>query len=498
MSARAKAAPESTAEGSMAGNATFHLIRLDDLHPSPTNPRRDFSKAELDELATSIGRQGILQPIVVRRAKSGYEIVCGERRYRAAILAQLEAMPAMVREMTDLDVLEIQLVENLQRRDLGALEEAEGYRQLVRTGKYDVKRIASKIGRSEKYIYDRIKLLELSPEAKKLLGEGKITAGHAILLARLKPADQARALKTGTFEHEQLLFGPTDHDLRDQVDPRKPRSVRELAGWIDENVRFEPSEADPMLFPETATAVEEATAGKGKVILITYSNYIDPEIRGKERIYFPRSWKRADGEIAVDHSKYNAKPKKTLTCERSGLGVVIAGAHRGESFTVCVSKACEIHWPEQAKKVREKGEGKSKSKSAAPAAPPSWKVEQERREKAQAAAEARFKAALPALTKKTSEAIAKASAAPGGPLAAIIRAEMRLSKVTGGRTAEDFMRAAVAAVIERNIQNAWNHEHALNKMRTLGIDVAKIVAESNKAEKKPTAAKKAARKRGRK
>jgi ParB/RepB/Spo0J family partition protein len=489
VSRRAVAAPEAAPaapDTHSAQTGVFALIALKDLHASETNPRREFNQLELEELATSIGRQGVLQPIVVRRDSKGYEIVCGERRFRAAQLARLEEIPAMVRDLADLDVLEIQLVENLQRRDLGALEEAEGYRQLMKTGKYDAKRIASKIGRSEKYVYDRIKLLELTPEAKNLLGEGKITAGHAILLARLKPADQARALEDGTFEHEELLFGP-DERGGDEIDPHKPRSVRELAGWIDKHVRFEPTAPDPMLFPETASAIEEAASSKNKIIPITWSDYVDPQARTKERLYFPRSWKRADGEIYDDPTRHG-KPAKSKTCERSGLGVVVAGWHRGESFLVCVSKACEIHWPAQAKRGAEKAKAAAEGKPA-PAAVPSWQLEQKRREEAQAKAEARFKAALPELTRKTKEAIARASVAPGGALAKIILHEMRISHSIPGRSAEDFMRGAVTRTIGSHIVNRYSHEAALREMKLLGVDVAKIVAAANRsaepAEKKP-------------
>jgi ParB/RepB/Spo0J family partition protein len=317
---------EQTTMPFMADVAFAHLS-LESLSPSRTNPRGKHEREALADLVESIRKQGVLMPVLVRPLKPGeYELVAGHRRFEAAKLAMLSTIPATVRELSDVEVLEIQVVENLQRADLTPLEEAEGYRRLLRAPGYDVEKIAERVGRSIKYVYDRVKLLALSKDAQALLLEEKITAGHAILLARLSPADQKRAMAEGALlEREHTLFDPDDDATHGQL---KARSVREFAGWIDEHVRFEPVKVDPVLFPETAARLEE----KPKVVPVTYLRYISEEARDG-RTFFPQSWKRADGR------------EDSKTCEYSTLGYVAVGPRRGEAFEVCTEKTkCVTHW----------------------------------------------------------------------------------------------------------------------------------------------------------
>lgn len=161
--------------------------------PSKTNPRKTFRK--LEELAESIKAHGILQPLVVRPFEQYFELVFGERRLRAAELAGLELVPALVREMSDLEVLEVQIVENVQREDVDALEEADGYRLLHEKHGYHVNDIAAKIGKSVAYVYARLKLCALGPEARQALAEGKLTDSTALLVARIPLALQKDAVK---------------------------------------------------------------------------------------------------------------------------------------------------------------------------------------------------------------------------------------------------------------------------------------------------------------
>lgn len=199
------------------------MIDVDRIWPSATNPRRTINKSQLEELAASIRAVGIIEPILVLPADAAgtHELVCGERRWRAAQLAALRTVPAQVRALTKQQVLEIQLIENLQREDVSALEEATGYKRLMEDG-VTVAEIQQRVGKSEKYVYDRVKLLALTPDAQAALADGRLTAGHAILLARLQPKDQARALADGCFERwgEKGLV-----------------SVRDLDEWIEDNVR---------------------------------------------------------------------------------------------------------------------------------------------------------------------------------------------------------------------------------------------------------------------
>lgn len=161
--------------------------------------RKYFQKAELAELSESIKSHGVLQPIIVRPVAKGSEVVAGERRYLAAKLAGLNEIPAISKALSDEGVLEVQLIENLQRADLHPMEEAEGYQELMAKHKHPIEDIYSKVGKSRSYVYSRLKLLELSKPARKAFYEGKISASVGLLIARI-PSEklQNEALKNIT------------------------------------------------------------------------------------------------------------------------------------------------------------------------------------------------------------------------------------------------------------------------------------------------------------
>jgi ParB/RepB/Spo0J family partition protein len=174
-------------------------IALAAIAPSATNPRKRFDQAALDELAESIKRHDVIQPILLRpNGNPGhYELVAGERRYRAALAAGLADIPATVRELSDADVLEIQVIENLQRKDLAPLEEAQGYERLLKCAhpdgrRWTVEEIAGKVGKSKGYVYAKMKLLALCPEARKALEDGKLSESTALLIARVPVHDLQR------------------------------------------------------------------------------------------------------------------------------------------------------------------------------------------------------------------------------------------------------------------------------------------------------------------
>ncbi len=184
----------------------FANLRLDIITPSLTNPRKHFDKTKLAELAESIKATGVHQPILVRPLPGSrvgdtersveYEIVCGERRYQASLLAEVATIPAMVRALTDDQVMEIQLVENLQRDDLTDLEEAEGYEALMQHAGINADQVAAKIGKSRSYVYGRIKLLDLCIEARASLHDGTIDFSRALLVARIPDTKlQIQAMK---------------------------------------------------------------------------------------------------------------------------------------------------------------------------------------------------------------------------------------------------------------------------------------------------------------
>lgn len=199
-------------ETSVAAKAPrFEFVRLADLTPSSTRAqierREHFDDGALRELAASIASVGILQPLVVRpRAEGGFEIVAGERRFRAAQIAGIETVPANVVNLTDEQLIEAQLVENLQREGLHELAEAEGYEALLQSHAFTVDDLAAKFGKSRAYIYGRMKLLALCPEARAAFYDGKLSASTALLIARIPtPHVQLEALRELTDGDEDPM-----------------------------------------------------------------------------------------------------------------------------------------------------------------------------------------------------------------------------------------------------------------------------------------------------
>src|SRR5208283_5123374 len=163
------------------------------LRPNARNPRRAFANAELDELVASLRERGIIQPIVVRAVRGvadGYEIVAGERRWRAAQRAGLHEVPVVVIEATDAEALQLAIIENVQRADLNPLEEADGYRALIDEFGNSQEEIAKIVGKSRSYVANTLRLLKLSDAVKAYIHSGKLTAGHARMLVGEPNADE--------------------------------------------------------------------------------------------------------------------------------------------------------------------------------------------------------------------------------------------------------------------------------------------------------------------
>jgi ParB family chromosome partitioning protein len=165
------------------------------LKPNPNQPRKNFAESELEDLSNSIREKGILQPILVRPVKGvsdTYEIVAGERRWRAAQRAKLHDVPVVVREMEDGEALELAIVENVQRADLNAIEEAAAYQELMSRFKYTQEQIAQEVGKSRSHVANTVRLLKLPDSVQAMLRDGKLTAGHARTLIGA-PDAEARA-----------------------------------------------------------------------------------------------------------------------------------------------------------------------------------------------------------------------------------------------------------------------------------------------------------------
>ena len=157
-------------------------VPIERIEPNPNQPRRDFSREAIQELSESIREKGVIQPLIVRLHPSKadhYEIVAGERRWRASQLAQLHELPVILRDFDDTEVLEIAIIENIQRADLNAVEEALGYRQLMERFGHTQEKLAQALSKSRSHIANLMRLLQLPDEVQLMLREGKISAGHA-------------------------------------------------------------------------------------------------------------------------------------------------------------------------------------------------------------------------------------------------------------------------------------------------------------------------------
>ena len=481
------------------------MVGLEIIVPSPTNPRKTFDKVALEEMTASVRKHGILQPVLLRPwpgdrklpkdQRGSYELVSGERRLRAARAAGLGVIPALVRLLSHEEVVEIQIVENLQRTDLHPLEEAEAYQRLLNS-KYDVARIAERVGRSVAYVYDAVKLLSLTKALQKAFLAGEFSKGHAVILARLSPEDQARAYEqTGALFTGQgeLALTPEQVDAEDEarakrskgVDPyeerdrmnRKPQSVRELQAWVDRHTAVESHQVDPMLFPATAVTLQDATAHEAKVVRITHDVLTPHELLGgaEGKVILGRSWKRADG---LHGSK---------ACPRAVIGMVVIGPGRGQAFSVCISKkSCEVHWSDliKAAKRREKEVTKSATTGEAREALRRKKDEQERARRQAAAT--RWEKATPAILDELAAAIRKAPAGPHGPVGKfalqVIEEDVLYGRdrdiakyLTPGETAEDLVRYVAFGVLMRDVDEYDLGADTEKTLKAFGVDVHKIL-----------------------
>ena len=177
--------PVTIGEADEAASSTtsgLKTVPVAELAPSPDNPRKTFDEAELEELARSIAGKGVLQPVVARPARKGparYEIVAGERRWRAAQLAGVHEIPVVVRDLSDAEALEIMLIENIQRSDLNAMEEALGYARLMEQFHYTQQQLAETLSKSRSHVANTLRLLTLPEDVKKMVANGELSAGHA-------------------------------------------------------------------------------------------------------------------------------------------------------------------------------------------------------------------------------------------------------------------------------------------------------------------------------
>lgn len=221
-------------------DAGLTSLPVDRVHPNPDQPRKHFEQESLSELAASLQKNGIIQPLVVRSMGGGdYQIVAGERRWRAAQLAQIHEVPVVIREFTDTEVLEVAIIENIQRSDLNPIEEATGYQQLLEKFGHTQQQLADALGKSRSHIANLLRLLTLPPEIINMVEHGKLTSGHArALITAVNPLDLARqvvAKDLSVRATEALVKAEATKDIpgtntKSSNPPEKDADTRALEG----------------------------------------------------------------------------------------------------------------------------------------------------------------------------------------------------------------------------------------------------------------------------
>ena len=229
--------PAPLAAAAMVGGG-IQDIPVGDIVPNPQQPRKDFEINALSELAASLRQSGVIQPVVVRRAGQGYQLIVGERRWRAAKLAGLEKIPAVVREATDAESLELALIENLLREDLNPIEEAEAYQKLLAQFAWTQEELAERVGKDRSSIANCLRLLKLPESIQADLRAGRLTMGHARALLSLGSAADQLRLREEILAHSWSVRA-TEEDVqrkRSQL-PRRPLRRSPELGALEDTLR---------------------------------------------------------------------------------------------------------------------------------------------------------------------------------------------------------------------------------------------------------------------
>ena len=244
------------------------IVQVDRIEPNPEQPRLAFNQETLDELAASIREHGVLQPILVRpTGQNTYQLIAGERRWRASKQAGLDTIPALIEEIDDDTALEISIIENLQREDISPLDEAAMYDRMVTEHGYSIRKLADKLGKDKGYVENRLRLADAPDEVRQLVSLRKDTLSHAYELMKVQDPKRRRRLADQVARGELTLI-----KLRDKIEGRRPRAPRTLDEVIGseptldldadgQSVDVDESEQPTMiaLAPEPTEEVEEPT-----------------------------------------------------------------------------------------------------------------------------------------------------------------------------------------------------------------------------------------------
>ena len=243
-------------------------VDLDLIAPGPMQPRTTFDEAALESLAESIKTHGIVQPLLVRRRGEGFELIAGERRWRAAKIAGLTRVPVLVKEVADQNLLEIALIENIQREDLNPIEEAQAYKRLIENVGLTQEALATRVGRDRSYITNYLRLLKLPPDLQQLVIEGRLTTGHARTIVGLSHADIQRRLARQVIE-DGLSVRATEI-LVQKASADKPARAPRISQPVDPNIRAAETKLRRALGTQVRI-VQMGGEGRGKVEISFYN-----------------------------------------------------------------------------------------------------------------------------------------------------------------------------------------------------------------------------------
>ena len=247
------------------------MVRINEVEPNRDQPRKDFDEDALMELADSIRQFGILQPLLVQKKKNYYEIIAGERRWRAAKLAGIKEVPIIVKDYTDQEIVEISLIENIQRENLNPIEEAMAFKRLLQEFQLKQDEVAERVSKSRTAVTNSMRLLKLSPRVQQMIIDDMISTGHARALLAIDDEEQQFILANKIFD-EKLSVRETEKLVKALKNPKK--EVKKEHTFIYENI-----EEQIKNIMGTKVSVNQKANGKGKIEIEYYS---EEEL---ERIY---------------------------------------------------------------------------------------------------------------------------------------------------------------------------------------------------------------------
>lgn len=253
-------------EETTAGNSQT-MMKINDVEPNRDQPRKHFEEDALLELADSIKQFGVLQPLIVQKRKDYYEIIAGERRWRAAKLAGVKEVPVIVKEYTDQEILEISLIENIQRENLNPIEEAMAFKKLINEFKLKQDEVAERVSKSRTAVTNSMRLLKLGEKVQQMIIDDMISTGHARALLAIDDEEQQYLLATKIFD-EKLSVRETEKLVKDIKNPKKEQPKKE----VKNSFIYEDLEERMKSVIGTKVHVNHKPNGKGKIEIEYYSD----------------------------------------------------------------------------------------------------------------------------------------------------------------------------------------------------------------------------------